>query len=58
MTVNQRHGLTRMLAASLASIIGGLPFNTLPILPGSLADSVGFEPARIFSTPVARWCWR
>jgi len=54
MTVNQRHGLTGMLA----SIIGGLPFNTLPILPGSLADSVGFEPARIFSTPVARWCWR
>ena len=58
MTVNQRNVLIWMLAASLASTIGGLPFNTLPILLGSLADSFGFEPARIFSTPVARWCWR
>jgi hypothetical protein len=33
-----------MPAASLASTIGGLPFKTLPVLQGSLADSVGFAP--------------
>ncbi|KMM83005.1 Major Facilitator Superfamily protein [Pseudomonas taetrolens] len=47
MTVNQRNVLIWMLAASLASTIGGLPFNTLPILLGSLADSFGFEPTHI-----------
>jgi predicted MFS family arabinose efflux permease len=30
-----------MLAASLASTIGGLPFNALPVMLGSLADSFG-----------------
>ncbi|WP_321833582.1 MFS transporter [Pseudomonas kulmbachensis] len=47
MTLNQRKTLTFMLAASLASTIGGLPFNTLPILLGSLADSFGFAPSQI-----------
>ena len=47
MTLNQRRTLTFMLAASLASTIGGLPFNTLPILLGSLADSFGFAPTQI-----------
>ncbi|MDC1347224.1 MFS transporter [Glaciecola sp.] len=32
-----------ILAASFASTIGGLPFNSLPILLGSLADTFGFE---------------
>jgi hypothetical protein len=32
-----------MLAASFASTIGGLPFNTLPVLLGSLADTFGFS---------------
>ena len=47
MTMNQRKTLTFMLAASLASTIGGLPFNTLPILLGSLADSFGFAPTQV-----------
>lgn len=47
MVMNQRKMLTFMLAASLASTIGGLPFNTLPILLGSLADSFGFAPTQI-----------
>lgn len=32
-----------MLAASLASTIGGLPFNSLPVMLGSLADSFKLE---------------
>ena len=36
-----------MLAASLASTIGGLPFNTLPVLLGSLADSFHLPPAQV-----------
>lgn len=47
MALNQRRTLTFMLAASLASTIGGLPFNTLPILLGALADSFGFAPSQI-----------
>jgi MFS family permease len=39
--------LTIMLAASFASTIGGLPFNTLPILLGALADSFGFDAAQV-----------
>ncbi|MBS0292326.1 MAG: MFS transporter [Proteobacteria bacterium] len=39
--------VTLMLAASLASTIGGLPFNTLPVLLGSLADSFGLAPADV-----------
>ncbi|AUB75058.1 arabinose ABC transporter permease [Pseudomonas sp. Lz4W] len=47
MMLNQRKTLVFMLAASLASTIGGLPFNTLPILLGSLADSFGFAASQI-----------
>lgn len=36
-----------MLAASLASTIGGLPFNTLPVLLGSLADSFHLLPEQV-----------
>ena len=36
-----------MLAASLASTIGGLPFNTLPVLLGSLADSFHLPPDQV-----------
>jgi len=32
-----------MLSASLASTIGGLPFNVLPVMLGSLADSFGLD---------------
>jgi predicted MFS family arabinose efflux permease len=36
-----------MLAASLASTIGGLPFNALPVMLGSLADSFGLAPQAV-----------
>jgi predicted MFS family arabinose efflux permease len=36
-----------MLAASLASTIGGLPFNSLPVMLGSLADSFGLPAASV-----------
>lgn len=36
-----------IIAASLASTIGGLPFNTLPVLLGSLADSFQLPPEQI-----------
>lgn len=36
-----------MLAASLASTIGGLPFNALPVMLGSLADSFGLAAATV-----------
>ena len=39
MTREGKHVFTLMIAASFASTIGGLPFNALPILLGSLADS-------------------
>jgi MFS family permease len=32
-----------VLAASLASTIGGLPFNALPVMLGSMADSFGLQ---------------
>lgn len=41
MRVVSQHSLALMLAASFASTIGGLPFNSLPILLGSLADTFG-----------------
>ncbi|EXF93387.1 arabinose ABC transporter permease [Pseudomonas fluorescens HK44] len=47
MTISRRKTLTIMLAASLASTIGGLPFNTLPILLGALSDSFGFDAGEI-----------
>ena len=33
-----------VLAASLASTIGGLPFNALPVMLGSMADAFALEP--------------
>lgn len=36
-----------MLAASLASTIGGLPFNGLPVLLGSLAESFALSPEAV-----------
>lgn len=36
-----------LLAASLASTIGGLPFNALPVLLGSLADGFQLAPAAV-----------
>ncbi|HSW17902.1 MAG TPA: hypothetical protein VLJ86_11790, partial [Ramlibacter sp.] len=36
-----------MLSASLASTIGGLPFNALPVLLGSLADSFALDAAAV-----------
>lgn len=39
MTPSGRNVLVVMIAASIASSIGGLPFNALPVLLGSLGDS-------------------
>ncbi|MBL0089909.1 MAG: MFS transporter [Ideonella sp.] len=36
-----------MLSASIASTIGGLPFNALPVLLGSLADSFQLAPQAV-----------
>ena len=36
-----------MLAASLASTIGGLPFNSLPVMLGSLADTFSLLPDQV-----------
>ena len=36
-----------MLSASLASTIGGLPFNALPVLLGSLADSFALDASAV-----------
>ena len=36
-----------MLAASLASTIGGLPFNSLPVMLGSLADTFALQPEQV-----------
>lgn len=36
-----------MLAASVASTIGGLPFNSLPVMLGSMADSFALEPQAV-----------
>lgn len=47
MTALPRNVLALMLAASFASTIGGLPFNSLPILLGSLADTFGFSPQQV-----------
>ncbi|MFJ4387776.1 MFS transporter [Pseudomonas sp. NPDC089408] len=43
MNMSGRRTLAIMLAASFASTIGGLPFNTLPILLGAMVDSLGFS---------------
>lgn len=42
-----RQLLAFMLSASLASTIGGLPFNALPVMLGSLADSFGLAPQAV-----------
>lgn len=47
MRSESQHSLALMLAASFASTIGGLPFNSLPILLGSLADTFGLSAAQI-----------
>ena len=36
-----------MVAASIASTIGGLPFNSLPVMLGSLAEAFKLEPASV-----------
>lgn len=41
--LSDRQLLVFILAASLASTIGGLPFNSLPVMLGSLADSFGLD---------------
>lgn len=47
MRVVSQQSLALILAASFASTIGGLPFNSLPILLGSLADTFGLAPEQI-----------
>jgi hypothetical protein len=47
MNMSGRKTVAIMLAASFASTIGGLPFNTLPILLGSMVDSLGFSVERV-----------
>jgi predicted MFS family arabinose efflux permease len=42
-----RQLLAFMLSASLASTIGGLPFNALPVMLGSLADSFALAPQAV-----------
>ena len=46
-TFKPQNVVALMLAASLASTIGGLPFNTLPVLLGSLADSFHLPPEQV-----------
>lgn len=47
MPVKGRTLFVAILAASFASTIGGLPFNSLPVLLGSLADSYGYAPRTV-----------
>lgn len=47
MNMTGRKTLAIVLAASFASTIGGLPFNTLPILLGSMVDSLGFSVEQV-----------
>lgn len=42
-----RGGFAFLLAASVASSIGGLPFNTMPILLGAFADQLKLGPAEL-----------
>lgn len=46
-TLSDRRLIAFMLAASVASTIGGLPFNSLPVMLGSLADSFALPPATV-----------
>lgn len=43
MNVAYKNSAALILAASFASTIGGLPFNSLPIMLGSLSDTFGFD---------------
>lgn len=45
--LRDRAPIAFMLSASLASTIGGLPFNALPVLLGSLADSFALDAAAV-----------
>jgi hypothetical protein len=36
-----------MVAASIASTIGGLPFNSLPVMLGTLAEAFKLDPAAV-----------
>ena len=47
MNMSGRKTLAIILAASFASTIGGLPFTTLPILLGSMVDSLGFSVQQV-----------
>jgi predicted MFS family arabinose efflux permease len=47
MSVTYAPTVSLIIAASLASTIGGLPFNTLPVLLGSLADTFTLPSAEI-----------
>lgn len=47
MGVVSQNSLALMLAASFASTIGGLPFNSLPIILGSLADTFNLTTQEI-----------
>jgi len=47
MRVAYQNSLALILAASFASTIGGLPFNSLPILLGALADTFALKPQEI-----------
>lgn len=47
MTSTTRRIVVVMAAASLASAIGGLPFNALPVLLGSLAESFALPAATV-----------
>lgn len=42
-TLRDRTLIAFMLSASLASTIGGLPFNLLPVMLGSMADTFGLD---------------
>ena len=43
LTANPKNLFVFILAASIASTIGGLPFNSLPVMLGSLADSFSLD---------------
>lgn len=49
-----RGGFIFLIVASIASSIGGLPFNTLPILLGAFADRLSLSPAELGT--LGSWC--